>query len=391
LTVDILRRIAAAALALLAPALLAPVLCAQERPLDEARARWERLDPAERERLRERFERYRQLGPEERRALDSRAGFLHEAARRFEQQLPPGERAKLQGLDPARRRAMLRDLALTDARERGERIFSSLPEAWRARIADAPPEERARMLAELQARLGEDGARHSLERMTQHLGLGPAEVERLRALPPEERLRELLELRKQHLVRKIGREGPPPFVSAEQWREWSALPPQELFERFERARRQYEAAPEGWRQDGRRQDARRLFEALRPRPEDLVGVAGLPEDERRARLTELVRERALKVLRETDLVPPERLAELEGMSMREFAEAVRAWRAPRRGPPGPGGPPGQPGAEGHRGPPGPSGPRGQPGQPGQPGPRGQPGQPGPRGGTRGGEPPGRPR
>ncbi len=301
---------------------------AQEGRLQEARERWERLDPADRERLRERFERYRQLGDEQRASLERRARFLRETQGRVEERLSAQERERLEQLPPDRRRQVLRDLVLHECRERGDRLHGALPKEWRERMEQVPPSERPRVLAEMQHKMRERSSRGAVEWLGRRLDLEPEEIQRLQGLPEDQRMQAVLDLH-----RRVER------LEAER----RSIPPE------------------------RAEALRAVAEALRPRPQDFLGLEDLSREERRERVGGLVRARVMESLRAGSLLPPERLAELEQASPEEFRDMLREL-LPHRGDRRRG-----PGRPDHDHPPGERGPggRGKPDHDHPPGDRGR--------------------
>lgn len=300
---------------------------AQDRPLDEARARWEQLTPEQREQMRERFERFRQMPPEHREAMEDRARFLREAMRRAEERLSPEDRARVAALAPALRVEVLRDLAMLEGRDRGARIHGALPEAWRERLERVPAEERARVLGEMQQKMreqrrqdprppgpdarerGQDtrepgpGARERgrerppepLASRLRKLGFSPEEVARLEALPESDRRREIDRLRPRAPGADGPRRGPPPPESTP-------------------ARR-------------------RLMEAARPRSSDILRLADRPTHERRELIAKVVRERVVQVLRTEQLATQQEIDALEKLSLEDFRRVLREKFALPGGPP----------------------------------------------------------
>jgi hypothetical protein len=314
--------------------------------LERARARWERLSPEDQARFRDRYERYRNLSEEERVALKARAERMHEAKERFRSEMAPELRAKLDKLPARERDRVLNELAVNAARERGARIREKLPESWLERLERARPEDRGRFLSDMQQQGREKSTREAIDRIGQKLGLPAAEVERLKALPGPDRTRAMLELGKTLSVKDVAQFGLPPGLTEEQWKKWSALPPHEFFEALQRHRSEH-----GWRGFDRGRDGRtnaqkgppsafrRVMDAQRPRPEEVVQYAGLPEEERRQRLYEARRERVLAVLREERLADERRLGELSRMNENELRTALRDvfprndWHGGRNGQP----------------------------------------------------------
>jgi len=274
--------------------LLIALICAlpssaQDRRLDEARTRWEQLSPAEQARLRDRFDRLRAMPAHDRASLEDRAKLLAEAMRRAEERLPPEARARVDELDPARRRALLRDLALIDGKDRMARIHGALPDAWREKLEQAPADQRPRMLLEYESKMRERGREMIVELLKRKYGLDAAEIARLDALPQSERMAEIAKLKRAH-----GSSDPRGPGS-------------------DRGR----PGPESMA--GRM----KLLEAARPRPSDHLRYAELSSGERRELVTKIVRERVVVVLRENQLATPAEIEALEQLPLDEFQRALR--------------------------------------------------------------------
>jgi hypothetical protein len=277
--------------------------------LDAARQRWERLTPDEQARVRERFERLRTMPKDDRDALAERARLLADAMRRVEEKLDDAARTRIAGLDPERRRELVRDLALAEGGERMARWSGAGPETWRAKLESLPSEERERVLAEMRRRGRGSDHEHGRERLAEMLakrhGLSPAEVERILALPEPERWDAIRQLRGQDAAR----------------------PPRQ--------------------DDAQSQARRRLFEAARPRPSDHLRYAELAPAERRELVARIARARVVTVLREGGLATEDEIARLDALPHAEFRRALQQRFASTRGR---GGHHGEPSGE-RRGPP----------------------------------------
>jgi hypothetical protein len=305
--------------------------------LDAARQRWERLTPAEKERLRERYESYRNLSEEDRRNLANRARRLRDDAQRVQSSLPPETREKMQQLEPEKRRELMKDMVAGEAREKGARIREKMPEAWIERLEKARPEDRARFLAEFQHKARERVALAAIDKIGKRLELPKAEIERLQKLPGAERAAAVLELKKKLSTRDAAEFGLPNGITAEQWEEWQKLPPEQFFEAMQRLRHERQvraneanaaateegsSAPEALSPE-RLHAARSVLEALRLRPEDIVELADVPQPQREARILEKRRERVLEALVRAGLATPEQLTALRRLPEGSFVRGVR--------------------------------------------------------------------
>jgi len=165
--------------------------------------RWRALDPAERERIRERYGAWRALDPEQRRELGAQA---RRARREFERELArltPAQRARYEALEPAEQRALRRERARWNAPARrpdGERVVAreleraafaaGVARALRPSLADLL-ELRALAPTERRAQLRERARVRALDWLERRAAIEAAELERLRALGAPELFREL--------------------------------------------------------------------------------------------------------------------------------------------------------------------------------------------------------
>ena len=203
-----------------------------DRPdLEEARRRWESLDPKERELIERRFEEYRSLSPEAREILRERARRFEERERRLREHAPPEERERLRGLPPEERARHWRERAIEDGRERGRFLRERLPPEMRRRLENAPPGERWRILEGIRERMRDLGPGEALRRLAGKLRLDPRRMEELRRLPPEERRAKMQRMHRELIERGVERFGLPPGVSPEDWKRVEGLPDGEFLER----------------------------------------------------------------------------------------------------------------------------------------------------------------
>lgn len=320
--------------------------------LEAVRARWERLSPEEKERARERYEQYRAMSEEERVELKARARRLAETRQRVLNDLGPEEKERLKGLEPERQREVVKDLVQDEAREIASHVREKLPEGLIKRLEAARPEDRARYFLQFKrTHLGRI-ANYAIDQIGKRLELAPEEIARLKNLPQAERAQAVLELRKKLGARDADEFGLPPGITPRDWGELQALPPEQVFVKMQRMRREREAllaAGDAKPQDRQPGDDRplptrseievllRLGEAVRIRPRELVDVADLPPQARQDKLFELRRERCIDIIRENKLLPPERIHEVAAYDEHRFFEVIRKVLAPlRRLPPPPG-------------------------------------------------------
>src|SRR5687768_2557089 len=197
--------------------LLAPLAAAQQRGgLEQARERWQNMSPAERERIAQRFDEFRDLPEAERQRVMSHLRRVAEARREIEARIPPEMKAKLDRLDPHERRQVLREYVESAMAERGERLREKLPPEFVEKLESATPAQREELLRLRREEWRERSAPSVLAKLGRELELPPEELARLQALPPPEMLAEIARLGR----RLIERRGPPPGVTPEEFRSW---------------------------------------------------------------------------------------------------------------------------------------------------------------------------
>ena len=231
-------------LALLLAALLAAPASGQERGLPDdlerteaARLeRWRQMDPEQRELMRQRFQELRRLSADERAALETSVENLRQLRERVRERLPLGEREQLESLPDPERRDELRRRFIEEARERGGRIREKLPPEFRDRFEGARPAQRPELLHELRSELDERRGPRALERIAGARGLAPEQLDLLRSLDREGRREALLELRREQLLQRAERLGPPAGLSREEWGSIAPLPPRQFLDELHRAR-----------------------------------------------------------------------------------------------------------------------------------------------------------
>ncbi len=357
--------------------LLAP-LCAAQEPapgLEDARARWEHMSPAERARIAQRFNEYRVLPDEDRERMMSHMRRVADARREIEARIPAELKAKLEQLSPEDRHQVLREYVESTMGERAGRLREKLSPELLAKLQNATADEREELLRAGRDEWRERGASRALEYLRGKLELPPEEVARLQALPPDARLRAIGELGQ----REMERRGPPPGVDPQEFRRWLELTPPEFMERMhgrgmrgfrpedgphpefrpgERGPRgefgRTDGRPEGSSHDGQgrsegrngdrgprpgppdgpqrgprregkiTQDARsRVMRAMRPDSQWIIELATEPREVRRQEIFKRSRARVVGLLRLEPGISAEEIACLEALEGREFMEALR--------------------------------------------------------------------
>lgn len=365
---------------------LALTAVAFQQDLERARARWKDLPEERRREIVERYERWKSLPEDERARLRERFEQVDPMRRNAHACLPEKARREFSRLGPQAQADVLAGVATQQIRERGRELLDRLPPHWRDALEKSTPEERTRLLEEFRERM-HGMALKRIDQLAGEGALAAADAERLRQASPEELARGLFEIESRRFRERLEREGPPSYVTPEQWAEWKNLPPHEQWMKLHEAKRGCE--PRGHefgdpRRGGERGErgrddkpqsplARRLRDAMRADPEWFVELAGKSFEERAELFGSRLRERVLTALDSEpsglDAATLEGLRKLEG---REFFEALgravpdlgRPWwshdgerrgeRGPergnsRKGEPRGGPPPGPPPAETPRG------------------------------------------
>ena len=292
-------------------------------PMDlaKARAKWDTLSPERRAELAAAWSKLQQLAPEERAKLVERAERLRAMRQRFQEQLTPEARQRLEAMSPEQREQALRELVHAAGRERGARLRERLPEHTRAEFETLSPEERAQRMARFHEGLADRGLHLIMEKVGERVGVDRAELERLRALPSAEKeqaVRSLLARLSFDDARKLG-------LKADTAADLAALQTQplpELVGAFMAARLERDLRAKGL-SDERVQVLLRLAKALEPRQEDWTALQGLPEDQRRAAIEETRRARTVQALRASGLLDEATLQRLESLRGAESAAEVR--------------------------------------------------------------------
>lgn len=317
-------------------AVLAVTAVAFQQDLERARARWKDLPEDRRREIVERYERWKSLPEAERARLRERFEQVDPMRRNAHACLPEKARRDFSRLGPEEQANVLAGVATQQIRERGRELLDRLPPHWRDALEKSSPEERTRLLAEFRERM-HGMALKRIDQLAAEGGLEVAEAERLRQASPEDLARGLFEVEARRFRERLDREGPPAYVTPEQWAEWKSLPPHELWMKLHEVKRGCEPRGRDFgdsRRTGERGErvhddaslsplARRLREALRADPEWFVELAGKSFEERAELFGSRLRERVLTALDSEpsglDAATLENLRKLEG---REFFEAL---------------------------------------------------------------------
>jgi len=309
---------------------------AQEHGLERARERWNDMPEARRRELVARYERWRSMPEEERARMRERFDHYDSVRRGAHEALSEKSRREFQNLGPDKQREVLHGVACEQISERGSRMLDMMPREWRERLDRASPDERAAVLDEFKRAMHARGLRR-VDELERDGELGADEAARMRLLEPSELGPALLAQFARGFREKIEREGPPAYVTPEQWAEWKELPAPELFRRFHDARHSCEGRGE---RDGRRAEGsepgeraeptgpraealERIKQSMHPDPAWFVELAEMSREQRFENIGARIRERVLAELeRSPELVDAAALAELRPLEGRKFLDAL---------------------------------------------------------------------
>lgn len=298
----------------------------------ELRRRWEGFPEEERVRLRERFAALSELDPEERARLTERTQRLNQLSRQLYNGLDDVERRRLDGLAAGKRRELLHEMVLAEARETSRRLWNKLSANDRERLEGAGEQERLEFFTEFRRRQSKRIDR-SIEDLGPEFGFSPTEMERLRGLPTDRRRQRYLEMVKRRTLRTVENRGLPAEFPAQRWAAATQLAPEEFYLAILRLRRSFpelgiarrKGAPGTPGDPSTTAAQRRLVRSLQMDldPAERLALSHLGRAERGAEMRRLKRERVLAVIRETQLLPPAAIERLQEQPDSRFFLAVR--------------------------------------------------------------------
>ena len=298
---------------------LAATLPANDGAQADARRRWESYSEERKQQLRQRYDELQKLEPEQRRELERRSRLLRRQREQARMRLPVELQRKLEGLEPERRRQVIKEFLRTEMQRRGGRIRDKLPQDWVERLESAEPAERRRMMRTLREQLFRENAPRAIGRLARELGLDRAQLRELEQLPMAERRDRLLELRRIDIEAKIERRGLPQTITPAEWDEWRELPAVEFFERW------HERAP--FAPPARPQlspaTARAVRQAFQPDPQWRREWRDVPMHERRTKLEQRLMERALAALESSGELGPEPLSKLRTLDYAQLRAVLQ--------------------------------------------------------------------
>lgn len=276
--------------------------------------------------MRERFAALKQLDPEERARLTERTHRLDELSRQLYMGMEEVQRRRLDGLETGKRRELLHEMVLAEARETSRRLWNKLSAEDRARLEGAGEEERLEFFVEFRRRQNKRIDR-SMEELGPEFGFSPADLERLRGMSSDHRRQKFLEVVKRRTLRVVEIHGLPPELPAQRWTFVVQLPPEEFYLAILRIRRSFPELGIPRKNDTPEttEAHRRLVRSMQIDldPAERLALSQLGREERGAEMRRLKRERALTVIRESQLLPPAAIERLQALPDGPFFLAVR--------------------------------------------------------------------
>lgn len=302
------------------------------RELGELEERWESLSEQQRDRFRSRYAELQGLEESAREDLAERIRRLDELARLVFRSLDESSQQRMLQLEAPKRRELLREMAIDEARAMGQRVLESLSDEDRARLEAATEADRLRFFVEFRRRQ-DQRLEASMDRVARELGMGEEELARFDGLLPDQRRARFLDMVKRRTLRLVEQRGLPATISAERWGHASALEPREFYLMLLRLQDHADlrlplgpgarAEPSPWAR------VRRLIRGD-VEPETRLALAELSGTERRAALRRARRERTTEYLRANELLPAGDMAALEAASDAAFFGLVREHLRDRR-------------------------------------------------------------
>ncbi|MFT5287453.1 MAG: hypothetical protein ACI8TQ_003639 [Planctomycetota bacterium] len=336
------------------------------------RERWDSMSESERALFKERMESLRKMSAEERQALKDRADQLEERRADEFERLDQEAKRRLATLDPERRDQLLREYFSDCERVRGVRLREQLPPDFLERMEGGHPDERRSMMRKFHKEMRGQASDRMLHHLRHEMDAPPEVLEQVADLPKHARRQAMLEFKRDHIRSRVAVEGPPPGVSQDEWAALDQLPLDEFFRSFglrrdeerrrgkggpkrmgpdggpdprgpEGGRGRFGRGPHGPRpefgpprEDG--EDAKAVSPELRelsrlahPDFEDLLESMQLPNHERRAAVSALVRTRSLEFLDANDVIEAVELERLRALQPIDFVHEIRRFLGRSRG------------------------------------------------------------
>lgn len=216
---------------------------------------WEQLPPEQRERMHERWRKYRAYGAESQESLRQRFEAIERERTLLVRRLSDEERRRFEGLDDPGRRQFLDQQLRERFHERAER--------WRGRapgladgLRDLPPDECSRRLKRLTLEAQAEFAKRALGAAVEEGWIGPSAADWLRQAPAEELVSAVGQVQRWRFLERAHREGlwERLGVGPEERLRMLELPIPHFFEEVRRLERGESplGPPRDWRRDGLR-------------------------------------------------------------------------------------------------------------------------------------------
>ena len=293
----------------------------------ELQERWEGLGEEEREHYRRRYVELQDLDDKARDELGERVRRLDEMARLVFRSLESSSQQRILGLDAPKRRELLREMAIDEARAMGSRLLESLPEEQRNRIEGATPNDRLALLVQMR-RDQEKLLDSSVRLLAEELEFSEADMSRIESLPLDMRRARFMGLIKRRTLSVVERRGLPEGISAAQWAQAAELDPKEFYLMLQRLRDrdglEFDLRPNRTEEVSPWAKVRRMLRGD-VEPELRVELADLNERERDELIRRTRRERTMALLRSDGLLAPAELESLEACPDSAFFTRLRAY------------------------------------------------------------------
>lgn len=149
--------------------------------------RWKRLSPEEQRRIRDNHERWTRLSPEEREQVRRRHEAFEDQERRGLRETPPRERERIEKLPPFEHRREMHRVVEARMRRMKDQFLKNLSEDQRHQLEQLPPPEREKLFRRLFFEKIEQDQRQFLDDQVKAGRLDAAERDRILSLPPPAR------------------------------------------------------------------------------------------------------------------------------------------------------------------------------------------------------------
>lgn len=184
--------------------------------VEETRERWDRLSPAEKKVLRERFRKLQKMPAEERARLKERSKKLAKELAEVEATLGDEERAALKELDPDKRMSVLRRKVAERARTSASRLRSRMTPGERESLKTATRSERVKIIRAIRQR-ELTGLPDRFGKLAKEFELSEEELARVRSSSPKRQRAMLARIVRRRIEAQVRAEGLMPGVSQERW------------------------------------------------------------------------------------------------------------------------------------------------------------------------------